>query len=210
MRPWGFFWNRKWFNYSLPFKTSVLVKIKMIVSGRKLSSMLIFAVNEQMAEWQRVPLADWKNEIRSVVFLTGSSFSKLIRKFCKPAWALDFNWRKSVSLFSGIILSFLSPLVLELLLVSICIRVRWALPLCLTLPESWPCVRPSVSCAEPGTGVGFAACHPGALLGLLCLPAPVPRGCKGWEEHPLLLSQRFVLVPHSTATMEGNNKTSPS
>lgn len=151
----------------------------MIVSGRKLSSMLIFAVNEQMAEWQRVSLADWKNEIRSVVFLTGSSFSKLIRKFCKPAWALDFNWRKSVSLFSGIILSFLSPLVLELLLVSICIRVRWALPLCLTLPESWPCVRPSVSCAEPGTGVGFAACHPGLLLGLLCLPAPGHGGVKG-------------------------------
>lgn len=106
MRPWGFFWIRKWFNYSFPFKTFVLVKIKMIVSGRKLCSMLIFAVNEQMAECQLVSLLGWKNEIHSVIFLIHSSFSKLIRKFYQPACALYFNLRKSVSLSSEIILSF--------------------------------------------------------------------------------------------------------
>lgn len=143
MRSWGFFWNRKWFNYSVPFKTFVLVKIKMTVSGRKLCSMLIFAVNEQMAGCQLVSLLDWKNEIHSVVFLIHSSFSKLIRKFYKPACALYFNLRKAVSLSSGIILSFLSPSVLEFLLVSICIFVRYMWPQCLTLLDRWHCILSS-------------------------------------------------------------------
>lgn len=80
----------------------------MIVSGRKLCSVLIFAVNEQMAACQLIPLLGRENEIHSVVFLIHSSFSKLIRKFYKPACALDFNLRKSVSLSAGIILSLLS------------------------------------------------------------------------------------------------------
>lgn len=56
-----------------------------------------------------------KNEIYSGVSLMHGSFSRLIRTFSKPAWALYFNLGTAVSVSGGIILAFLPALALELL-----------------------------------------------------------------------------------------------
>lgn len=161
----------------------------MIVSGRKLCSMLIFAVNEQMAAWQLIPLLGRENEIHSVGFLIHSSFSKLIRKFYKPACALYFNLRKSVSLSNGIILSLLSQCWNSCFWVFLCVSD----PCCQVshLPGWMTLYTVAVFRGYRGVCVAFPACYPGVLVSI----APVQLG---WETH--LPSLLFVPVPRSKNT----------